>query len=381
MLDIRITSDKSEMIEIGRELYKKRRLYTKAQAESIKKTIYHFMPNATDKERDDFFFRSYYDYMVYGFNVDQLFYLHLLDKTHEEKSKYISHASKFLYYSRLNKRKSMHMLEDKFEAYQLLKKYYGREVIRIGDEEDYSTFLDFISKHPIFVVKPIDLSNGLGIRKIDSTIFPDKHSLFLEMLGAGKEFDDAQDYKWSSDYSAAVLEEVIEQDERLNRLNPSSVNGIRVTTIRVGGAVHIYKPWIKVAVGGEFVASATLGGFDACINPETGIVETNGYLEDGSFIEYHPDTNVKIKGFEIPCWDELISIAKEVASSLDDSINYVGWDFVLTPKGWVIMEGNFYGDTMWQMCYDKGMKEDFENLIGWKMEKFWWQYNMSDLEQ
>ena len=52
MLDIRITSDKSEMIEIGRELYKKRRLYTKAQAESIKKTIYHFMPNATDKERE-----------------------------------------------------------------------------------------------------------------------------------------------------------------------------------------------------------------------------------------------------------------------------------------------------------------------------------------
>ena len=240
MLDIRITSDKSEMIEIGRELYKKRRLYTKAQAESIKKTICHFMPNATDKERDDFFFRSYYDYMVYGFNVDQLFYLHLLDKTHEEKSKYISHASKFLYYSRLNKRKSMHMLEDKFEAYQLLKKYYGREVIRIGDEEDYSTFLDFISKHPIFVVKPIDLSNGLGIRKVDSTNFPDKHSLFLELLGAGKEFDDAQDYKWSSDYSAAVLEEVIEQDERLNRLNPSSVNGIRVTTIRVGGGQYIY---------------------------------------------------------------------------------------------------------------------------------------------
>lgn len=242
-------------------------------------------------------------------------------------------------------------------------------------------FLDYISRHPIFVVKPIDLSNGLGIRKVDSNDYSDKKQLYMELLGSGKEFEEAQDYKWSSNYSAAVLEEVIEQDEVLNKLNPSSVNSVRVTTVRINNEVHIYYPWIKVAVGGEFVASATLGGFDACINAETGVVETNGYLEDGSFIEYHPDTNVKIKGLVIPKWDSLISMAKEVASKMDPSINYVGWDFVLTPTGWVIMEGNFYGDTMWQMCYDKGMKEDFENLIGWKQERYWWQYNMADLEQ
>lgn len=381
MKDIKITSDKSEMAEIGRALYKKRRLFTKVQSSTIKDTILHFLPDATDKEREDFFYRYYYDYFLYGFSVDQLFYLHLINKTHEEKQKYISHTSKFLYYSRLNKRASMYLLEDKYEAYKMLKSYYGREIIKINDDNDFDLFLDFISKHTEFVVKPIDLSNGLGIRKVNISQTEDKKQLFYEMLGAGKAFDKAQDYKWSSDYTAAVLEEVIEQDETLNKLNPSSVNGIRMTTIRINGKVHIYHPWIKVAVGGEFVASATLGGFDACINPITGIVETNGYLESGNYIEYHPDTKVKIKGFQIPKWSELLIIAEEVANKMPDSINYVGWDFVLTPKGWVIMEGNFYGDVMWQMCYDKGMKEEFEELIGWKLEKYWWQYNMSDLEQ
>ena len=382
MKDIKITSNPIEMTELGRQYFAKRKLFTKAHVEEVKKTIRHMLPNAVETEIEDFFYRYYYEYIVYGFGVDQLFFLHLLDKSHEEKSKYITHASKFLYYSRLNKRSSMPLLEDKYTAYQKLKKYYGREIIKIESDKDYDIFLSFIDKHPIFVIKPIDLSNGLGIRKVDSTEYQDKKVLFYELLNTGKEYEDSQDFKWSSDYHAAVLEELIEQDPSLNRLNPSSVNGVRVTTVRVGSEIHIYHPWIKVAVGGEFVASLILGSFDACINPQTGIIETKGFLEDGSTIDLHPDTKVQIKGFQIPRWQELITMAKQVASEMDSSINYVGWDFVLTPKGWVVMEGNFYGDTMWQMCYQKGMKEEFENLIGWKPDKqFWWQYNLADLEQ
>lgn len=369
MKNIKTTSNPMEMAEIGRLLYKKRKLFTRYQRDSIKMTIKHFLPNATDEELEDFFYRYYYDYIVYGFNVDQLFYLHLLNKSHEEKLTYLTHASKFLYFSRLNKRSSMYILEDKYEAYKRLKKYYGREVIKIENENDFEKYNKFISKHPIFVVKPIDLSNGLGIRKINADDYPDKKILFYDLLGVGKAFENAQDYKWSSQYNAAILEEIIEQDSSLNKLNPSSVNGIRITTIRSGGKIIVYRPWIKVAVGGEFVASATLGGFDAGINSETGVVDTDGYLEDGSSIKYHPDTHVQIKGFQIPKWNELLIMANKVANEMDSTINYVGWDFVLTPKGWVIMEGNFYGDTMWQMCYQTGMKNEFEQLIGWKPEK------------
>ncbi|WP_153260287.1 MULTISPECIES: hypothetical protein [Bacteroides] len=48
----------------------------------------------------------------------------------------------------------------------------------------------------------------------------------MELFGSGKVFEEAQDYKWLSNYSVAVLEEVIEQDEVLNKLNPSLVNSV-----------------------------------------------------------------------------------------------------------------------------------------------------------
>lgn len=382
MIEIKITDDPSEMTEIGRMLFRKRRLFTKNQVGVVKDIINRFMPTASESEKEDFFFHYYYDYMVYGFAADQEFYYKAYNKTHQEKSTYLTQQNRFLYYSRLNKRSSINLLEDKYEAYLCFKEYYCREIIKICNEDDYDIFLDFITRHPVFVVKPIDLSNGLGIRKVDSRAYSDKKKLYLELINAGKEFDNSQEFKWSTDLSGSVLEEIIIQDEAINKMNPHSVNSVRITTIRVNNEIHIYYPWIKVGSGGEFVVSAIFGGFDACINAETGIVETDGVMESGRIVQYHPDTHVKIKDFQIPKWDELINLAKEVASKLDSTINYVGWDFVLTPKGWVIMEGNFYGDVMWQMCYDKGMKEDLENLIGWKPEKkYWWQYTLAELEQ
>lgn len=382
MKDIVITSNPAEMTEIGRQLFKKRRLLTKYQVNAIKETILHFMPDASEEERENFFFQYYYDYIVYGFNVDQEFYLHLIGKSHEEKSTYLTHNNKFLYYARMNKRSSMHILEDKYEAYELLKPYYGREMIKIESEEDYPKFLEYIEKHPVFVVKPISLSNGLGIRKVDANDYEDKHQMFMEMLGAGDKYTQALDFAWSTELNAAVLEEVIVQDPRLQVMHEHSVNVIRITTVRVGDTIHIYHPWIKVAIHKEFVATASLGGFLAGIDEKTGVLNTEGWLEAGYSIKQHPDTGVTIKGFEIPRWDEVVTMAREVASKLDKTINYVGWDFVLTPNGWVVLEGNFYGDIMWQMFLDKGMKAEFEELIGWKPEKpYWWQYNITDLEQ
>ena len=52
---------------------------------------------------------------------------------------------------------------------------------------------------------------------------------------------------------------------------------------------------------------------------------------------------------------------------------YVGWDLVLTPQGWCVMEGNYSGEFIFQMINGRGYKKEFEELIGWKYEKeFWW---------
>ena len=161
-----------------------------------------------------------------------------------------------------------------------------------------------------------------------------------------------------------------------------SINGIRLTTIRIRGKIYFYRPWIKVGVTNNIVVCGSHDGFDAGIDVKTGVIDTHGCSDKGILFQEHPITHHEIKGYKIPKWDDLLELAEDVAQSLKPTINYVGWDFVLTPRGWVVMEGNFYGDVMWQLVYGKGMKEEFENIIGWKMEKkFWWQYNLKKLEQ
>ena len=79
----------------------------------------------------------------------------------------------------------------------------------------------------------------------------------------------------------------------------------------------------------------------------------------------------------------MVKIATDLVAVLPPYVNYIAWDFVHTPKGWVIVEGNFYGQSLWQMCFQRGMKKEFEELIGWHMDenKFWWQYKTKQVER
>lgn len=375
------TDKKSEMIAIGQAFAEG---YDSAWLQEIKEALVC----VKDWEKysggtwtaEEVFYKAIYDYWAYGFAPGEQAQYRLLDKSHEEKMTYISMNGKFAYLSRLNKKADMHILEDKYEAYQLLKQYYKRDAIKIESDADYDVFLDFIKKHPEFVAKPVGLYCAIGVRKEKLADYPDAKTLFNSLLNSLGEYETTTN-RWSKRH-AVVLEELIIQDKDFAAIHPRSVNGVRITTVRIGGTIHIYYPWLKVGVTNNVVASAAQGGFDAGIDAVTGVLDTDGFLEDGSAIENHPTTNVKIKGFQIPKWDEAISMAKEVAMSLPRTINYVGWDFVLTPKGWIVMEGNFYGDPMWQMYYQRGMKDDFEKLINWKPEdKFWWKQNLKKIEE
>ena len=155
--------------------------------------------------------------------------------------------------------------------------------------------------------------------------------------------------------------------------NPESINGVRLTTVRVNGKIHLYHPWLKIGCDGNFLTCAFYGTMLAGIDPETGIVETPGTKENGEKWIKHPNTHIDILGFKIPEWDALVPFAIKCAEKMPQ-MSYIGWDFALSKNGWCIMEGNYSGDFMWQVYYGKGMKKEFEDLIGWKLEKdFWWR--------
>lgn len=89
----------------------------------------------------------------------------------------------------------------------------------------------------------------------------------------------------------------------------------------------------------------------------------------------HPDTGIPIKGIQIPKWDELCTLAKELALRFD-MLCYIGWDFAYTvDEKWVVIEGNENGDfATTQIPYQRGRLKELQQLIGWKSEKeYWWE--------
>lgn len=351
-----------------------KQLYTPLMLSKMNEDIVHYAPDISEDEKERLLYKFIYDYWVYGCSVDEEFYLHLKDKTDAEKREYMVRQIRHVYVRHLNWGAGpdrVAQLEDKYRLYQRLKPYYKRDVIEIRSMDDRDTFVDFAKKNEVFVVKPADYSFGIGVHKVSMADFDyDYDAAMKSILGEGEAIHE----KHPSKVSRMVLEELIDQDESLAILHPDSVNGIRATAVRdKNGKIVIYHPWIKVGIGGTFVASAALDGFDAEIDPQTGVVITDGYQESGKVYKVHPDSGITIKGFQIPKWDELVAFVDEIMNEMPE-YGYIGWDLVLTPNGWCVMEGNYSGEFTFQLINGRGYKREFEELIGWKHEKdFWWE--------
>ena len=68
------------------------------------------------------------------------------------------------------------------------------------------------------------------------------------------------------------------------------------------------------------------------------------YSHSGETFEEHPDTGCRIKGREVPLFDEAVALVLK-ASQAFGFMATIGWDVGLTPDGPVIIEGNPFWDS------------------------------------
>lgn len=379
----KLTDDKTEIRAIAERLVAEvhvrdkngtKLLYTPSMLQKMLDSIRHYAPDRSPEEQDEMLYHFIYDYWAFGCTVDEEFYLGLVSKTAEEKREYMLALYRHKYVQHLNWDAGpdrVDQLEDKYRLYQRIKPFYKREIIEIRSMDDYDTFASFAEKHPVFVVKPADYFYGIGIHKASAKEYGgDCRAMMEAILREGQAVHD----KHPSRDSRMVLEELICQDESLARLHSGSVNVIRVTAVRgKDGKIHIYHPWIKAGINGSFVATAAQEGFVAEIDPATGVVITDGYQETGNTYQFHPNSGIRIKGFQVPRWNELTDMVQALMEQLP-KFGYIGWDLALTPEGWCVVEGNYSGEFMYQLMNCRGYRREFEELIGWKLDTdYWWE--------
>lgn len=264
-------------------------------------------------------FKLIYMAIKYGFYPKEYFQLELYKKAESEIKNYISFRNQNKTYGnpRVNK-----FPRNKYLRYSFFSSYFHRDVLLLDDklsEEDYKVFS---TKHESFIVKPIDGLCGKGIELLESKKFPNLSDIF------------------AAGYKNFFAEELIIQGPELAVFHPSSVNTVRlVTTLNKDKSFNILCAFFRTGKSNSIVDNVGSGGYAALINEKNGVISSDGNLEF-EYHEYHCDTNIKFKGFQLPDWDKLIEIAKEAHYSFPEQI-LIGWDFAWTnQKTWILVEAN-----------------------------------------
>ena len=370
------SEDEAYQIRTGREIVEAYpEIYNQWIIQDIKKKLEVRAKTRPDiaggRSIEDIFAIATYDYWQYGIGTTEEFYNELLGASDKKKRGYLTYRGRFLYIDYLNKKEDMHLLRNKWHAYQLLKDAYKREVLLLESEQDFPTFEAFCQRHPTFVVKPVGLGQSMGVRKVEVGN-ASLHTLFNQLFAE----IETENGHWNSGTEKGVLvEELIEQGEEMAVLHPASVNSVRMYTINFGdGDIRMWYPCIRIGTGGNFIAAGAVGSILAGINIGTGVVDSPGADEFGRTILVHPDTHIPIKGIRIPRWRQFCQKAIEMAERVP-TLRYVGWDFVYDKhKEWIVMEGNENAEFLTQIIYHVGEREEFEHFIGYHPTKeYWWQ--------
>lgn len=277
----------------------------------------------------------------------QEYFLFDFDHICEEKRRsFVSDRERVEIANRLNVAKNDPIFYDKGITYQVFGKYYCRDVLRIKSKDDKASFLKFASKHARFVCKPIDGGCGVGIKIVDmKSAKPEE--LFENLL---REYGEK-----------CIIEELIVQADAMKVLHPSSVNTVRVPSIRFDDHVEIVHPFLRVGKSGNITDNAGSGGIICVISADKGIV-TETADEFGNTYEVHPDTKERLLDFQIPHWEEAVKLVQELAQVVPDN-RYCSWDLALTDKGWVMVEVNARGQFIWQYATKTGFRNEVEEIL------------------
>jgi len=213
--------------------------------------------------------------------------------------------------------------------------FINRQWIKVTDDTDDETIRRFISRVPEVIVKPLSSEQGHGIFKVNNEKVDKINSFIKTRKGI------------------YLLEECLENHSLIQEINPSSLNTMRVyTMVDTKGDIHILNTFLRVGGNGSDVDNWGSGGVGYHVNEE-GIVDGYGIDKQFGIHLYHPSTNKKMIGFEVPNYNQLIRFCKDIIEKNTKAI-FCGLDIAITPNGFALVEINFPGGHDLLQCAGKG---------------------------
>lgn len=127
------------------------------------------------------------------------------------------------------------------------------------------------------------------------------------------------------------IQERLKQHEKMNLLNDTSVNTIRIVTYRSGMEVLLIYSVVRIGKKGSVVDNQSAGGISTVIGEDGRLGGTafGGYTADGVA---KTDSGVVLDGFEIPSYHQAVETVKCLHYQLP-FFNLIGWDVAIDEEG------------------------------------------------
>lgn len=260
---------------------------------------------------------GYYDYAMFGFYA----------MNGKQRNTYLTRVRNKKVFELMNDYSIGNEFDDKLRFNARFSEFIGRKYLD-GENCSLAEFEEFIQGQESIFAKPNHGDCGRGIEKLKVADFANAEAML----------------QYVREKKLAILEHCIRQHPQMAKLNPSSVNSLRIVTDVVDDTVHIAYVMVKLGTGGGHCDNTGQGGVLCRVDENTGKIRSVATDDFFHVYEKHPDTGVEFIGYEIPMLDEAIALAKKAAMVLPQ-MRHVGWDVAITPDGPVIIEGNEYPGT------------------------------------
>lgn len=190
--------------------------------------------------------------------------------------------------------------------------YYDKNNKIIQEKE----IIEIIKKNKVAIIKPsIDSGTGRLINFFDFLTDTDE-TLKNKLSKVGKNY---------------IVQEVVLQNEEMKKLNPSSLNTVRLITLLFKGKVFILSIICRMGRGNSKIDNVSAGGLQITVNKD-GSFQKYAWDKKRNSFEYHPDTNIKFEKFKIPNFEKIVEIAIKEQLKLPH-FKIIGWDFAIDIEG------------------------------------------------
>lgn len=223
---------------------------------------------------------------------------------------------------------------------------YDKEMNRISFEEA----VQFLMEKKRFVIKPaLNSRQGEGVKKIDlQQVDHVSNEWFKELFS-----------KATSNF---IIQEIIVQHPDVARLNPTSLNCCRITSIYIGGK-YTYGAMLKIGKKGSTVdnwSSSYLIGIN-----KKGVLNDVGWDNSLNPIT-KTDNGITFGGIEYPCFDSVVASVEHYHKKYFPQTGIVGWDICIDDNNKpIVIEANLVipGIPAEQLCSGPFFKDVHDELI------------------